>query len=129
MAARTQEERLRTSPDDRFAGDEHLIDTDAVAQQLHAEHEAKRGHRQMVVFKGENVTISVFDFEKDGELPEHKAGGVVTAQCLHGRISFETPSGTHDLTPGMVFVMRPDVAHRVRAQESSRMLVTVCLKK
>ena len=120
-------DRLRVSPSERFAGDEHLVDLGAVTEQIHAEHPAARGHRQMVVCKRGGVTVSLFSFEAGGGLGEHKADGVVSILGLDGRVVVTTPGGERTLTRERLLVLDPNVPHSVRAEEASRVLVSVVL--
>ena len=120
--------RSRPAPSDRFAGDEHIYDLRETAVQLRREVPAPRhGHRQMTLLKHAQGTVSLFDWEPGGELPEHEANGYVTIQVLNGRLTVTTATGPHDLTAGRMLVMNPGVRHAVRAEEATQMLLTVNL--
>ncbi len=118
--------RLREHPAQRFEGDEHLIDLNAAAAQLRAEHPRAHGHHQITVFKRPALTVSLFSLDAQTTLPQHKAGGIATILCLDGAMTVTTPSHTHHLTADMMVVLEPDVPHAVHAGEASRMLLSLC---
>jgi hypothetical protein len=69
-----QEERLRSHPSARFAGESHAFNLGEVLGALRAEaHPAERGHRQMTIFHHAPVTQVIFAFEPGGELADHAA--------------------------------------------------------
>jgi len=111
---------------DRFAGPAHQFDLDEVARELRSEeHPARNGHRQMTIFQRDHITHVVFAFEAGGRLPEHSAPGLVTIHAHQGRIEVAADGRDHDLGPGQVLVLAPNVKHDVRAREPSVMLLTV----
>ena len=121
-------ERPRPAPAERFAGDEHVYDLAAAAEQLRRQApEARHGHRQVTLLKHPRGTVSLFDWEPGGELAEHQANGYVTIQCVRGRLTVTTATAAHDLSAGRMLVMHPGVRHAVRAEEASQMLLTVNL--
>jgi quercetin dioxygenase-like cupin family protein len=124
------ESRLRQAPTERFQGDSHDFDLEAVARRLLAEdHPARDGHRQITLFQREHITHVVFAFERDGHLPEHVTPGLVTIHVHRGRIHVDEAGRAHDLTAGRVLVLDPGVPHSVRAREESVMLLTVHLER
>lgn len=120
--------RTRPSPAQRFTGDQHVYELSAIADELRRHHpQPHGGHRQITLLKHSAGTLSLFDWEAGGALPEHKTSGYVTIQVLQGRLRVTTPDEEHDLPAGRLLVMSPNVAHSVRAQEASQMLLTVNL--
>jgi quercetin dioxygenase-like cupin family protein len=118
--------RLREHPDSRFAGEQHVFDLSQVAARLREEeHPATRGHRQETVFRHGAVTLALFVFEAGGELPEHQADGLVTIHVLDGALAVGTEERVYELSADQVLALRPGVRHSVRAQQASRMLLTV----
>lgn len=124
------QERLRRAPAERFAGAEHVHDLAAIAGQLRAEaHPATDGHRQMTIAHHGPVALVLFDFEPDGRLMDHVAGGLVTIHTLAGHVRVRTPEGDHDLGAGSLLVLAPGVAHDLHAIVSSQVLLTVHLQQ
>jgi quercetin dioxygenase-like cupin family protein len=125
---REEPDQRRRPPRERFAGVEHLFDLAAEAAALGREPTGERdGHRQITLFRRDEVTVILFDFEADGHLLEHAADGHVMIQVLRGELQVSTPGGDHAMPAGSLLVLAPGVRHDVRAVTTSRMLLTVCL--
>lgn len=121
-------DRLRTPPSERFAGDTHVFSLPAVLKELRAEaHPARHGHRQITLLHRPKVTQVLFSFEAGGSLDQHSAPGLVTIHVLEGRLSIEAGGTDRELAAGEVIVLDPDVPHDVRAAEEAAMLLTVHL--
>lgn len=118
--------RMRTPPEQRFAGPEHLIDLDAIAEQIKAEHPPEHGHWQMVIFRRGGMTLALYCFEAGGSLREHTADGLMTIQPLDKPMVVHTPQQTHEVAPGQLVTLDPGVPHDVQAAKGGRMLLTVC---
>jgi quercetin dioxygenase-like cupin family protein len=113
------------SSQERFAGTEHALDLTTAFIELEAEaHETRDGHRQITVFHRENVTLVAFAFEDGGQMREHSAKGLVTIQVLSGHIEVQTASQNHNLMPGQLVIMQPNIQHSVLSHGKSRMLLT-----
>lgn len=120
--------RLRRAPAERFAGPEHVFDLNAVADGLRRETQPVRdGHRQMTLFRRDDLALVLFDFDADGTLSDHSADGYVAIQVLSGALEIVTPTGTHRLAAGSLLLLTPGVKHDVVASVASRMLLTVNL--
>lgn len=118
--------RLRTPPQQRFAGDHHAFDLNAELQRLRAEeHPSSKGHRQVTLLHHGPVSQILFAFEASGEMPRHSAHGWVSIQVLEGQLSVEVGDHSHQLGAGNLLMFDPDVPHSVRAQIASAMLLTV----
>ena len=125
-----QQERLRSHPSGRFAGESHAFNLGEVLGTLRAEaHPAERGHRQMTIFQRPPVTQVIFAFDPGGELADHAAHGLVTMHVLEGRLAVQADGRDHELRTGSLLVLNPDVRHHVRALEASAMLLTVHLER
>jgi quercetin dioxygenase-like cupin family protein len=121
-------ERSRQAPAERFEGVEHQFDLAAEAARLRAEpRPAKDGHRQIVLFRQDPVSLVLFDFEAGGFLADHVAEGIVTIHVLSGRAEVRTPDAEHTIPPGSVLVLRPGVTHDLTAPVASEVLVTIRL--
>lgn len=126
--SRTREERTRQAPDERFAGTEHQFELAGEAARLRAEpRPAKDGHRQIVLFRQDPVSLVLFDFEAGGFLVDHVAEGVVTIQVLSGRAEVRTPDAEHVVPAGNLLVLRPGVKHDLATPVATQVLVTVHL--
>lgn len=127
-AEQPQAARLRQPPVERYEGDVHAFDLAQEAARLRAEpHPATNGHRQIVLFRQDPVSLVLFDFDAGGRLSDHVADGVVTILVLAGRAEVRTADGVHALPAGGLLVLRPGVTHDLVADEASRVLVGVHL--
>ena len=123
-------ERLRTPPQERFAGNHHVFDLERELQRLRAEdHQSPNGHRQITLLHHGPVAQVLFVFQAGGEMPRHTAHGWVTLQVLEGRLTVELGDHSHDLTAGCLLTFDPQVPHSVRANEESAMLLTVHIQE
>ena len=123
------QDRLRPRPVERFAGESHVFDLGAALLELRAEAPlTQRGHRQITILKHMAVTQVLFSFESGSELKEHVAHGLVTIHVLEGRLTVQADGHDHELSVGNILILNPDVAHNVRAAETSAMLLTVHLE-
>jgi quercetin dioxygenase-like cupin family protein len=122
-------DRLRQHPTERFHPPQHQIELDEIASRLLAEPlPANRTHRQETLYRHGPITVALFIFNSGASLPQHVAEGVVTVQVLQGRLSMTAEGQSHDLRAGSLLILAPGVKHDVRAQEPTRMLLTVCLE-
>lgn len=121
--------RLRPPPEQRFAGNQHQLDLNAIAARLKAQSNGREpGHFQETLYHDGPATIALFVFEKDAGLREHQAHGLVSIQPLTGHIRVQAEGQTHALRPGNILMLKPDVRHDVQAIEESQMLLTVHMK-
>lgn len=123
--------RLREHPQDRFSGPLHRIDLTAVAAALRAEpHAAVAGHRQIALYREGRLTQVLFLFEPGGHFKESgadgSADGVITIHVLSGRLSVGAADAVHELGPGQLLVLSPNMPHTVKAPVPAEMLLTVC---
>lgn len=124
------EDRLRTPPSERFAGNRHLFSlADALAELRAEDHPARDGHRQITLFHRGSVAQVLFSFDAGGRLDQHSAGGLVTIHALEGRLEVEADGHDYKLAEGDVLILDPDVPHDVRAPERAAMLLTVHLER
>ncbi len=122
-------ERTRARPEERFASPAQTFDLEAVARDLAAEPTTTaQGHRQRMLFRRGNATLSLFLFEAGAGLREHRTNGTVLIQVLHGRMTVSAQGERHDLPAGSMLAMAAGVPHDVHAEAASRMLLTVCLE-
>lgn len=62
------------------------------------------------------------------EIPEHRAHGEITVQCLEGRVAFATGSSKRDLVAGQMLYLSSEELHSLHGLEDSSVLVTILLK-
>jgi quercetin dioxygenase-like cupin family protein len=127
-ASMTQPDRLRPSPQVRFAPPVQLFDLTDAAARLREEPQAPRdGHRQVALDRHGPMTLVLFTFERDSIFKDHQVPGMASLYVVHGHLRVSTDEGDHDLRPGQVLTIGPGVVHSVHAPEPSEMLLTVCL--
>lgn len=123
-----ESDRLRPSPQQRFAPSVQLFDLSAAASQLRAEPLGPRnGHRQVALDRHGPMTLVLFTFEQGGLFKDHQVPGMATLMLTRGYVRVTTEDGDHELRPGQVLTIGPGVVHSVQAPEASEMLLTVCL--
>lgn len=126
--SKDREDRLREHPRERFAPSERIIDLHEVFDQLAEEsHEPIDGHRQMTIDREGPLTLIAFHFEQDATLPNHVVDGAVEIQVLEGSMSVDTEERGFNLEAFQMLTLDPGVPHSLRANEESRVLVTVFL--
>ena len=126
-----QDTRLREHPDQRFTGNEHLVDISATAKELSAESFSAggSGHRQVALGKHGSMTLMLFSFANGGSIPAHTAKGEVTLHVLEGRLDIKTDNKTNEMSAGQLLLLNPGASYAVSAKAESQMLMTVCLEK
>lgn len=60
-------------------------------------------------------------------LPEHRAPGAITVQCLEGRLRFTADTQSLELEPGQLVALPAGERHAVLALEDSSFLLTILL--
>jgi quercetin dioxygenase-like cupin family protein len=63
------------------------------------------------------------------EIPEHKAKGTITVQCLEGAVEFRSHGRTQTLTAGHLLYLTAGEPHSVKGVEDSSLLLTIRLGK
>ena len=61
-------------------------------------------------------------------IPEHRAHGEITVQCLEGRVTFSTGSTKQDLVAGQLLYLASEEPHSLQALEDASVLVTILLQ-
>lgn len=126
--SRQSADRTRAHPEERFAPPAQVFDLQHAGRELAGEATATtQRHRQKVLYRHGNSSLSLFLFEAGAGLKEHRTSGTVFIQTLAGRLTVHAQGERHDLSAGRVLVMAPDVPHDVFAEEASQMLLTISL--
>lgn len=61
------------------------------------------------------------------DIPEHKAPGEITVQCLEGEVDFTAEGRTHRLAAGQMLYLAAGAPHALRGVQGASVLVTVLL--
>jgi len=78
-----------------------------------------------VVFRSDNLDVTVFGFDTSEGLTEHQASRAAVVQILSGRLRFTVDGEDLDLTPGSWLQMAPGTPHALVATEPTVMLLTL----
>ena len=78
-----------------------------------------------VVYRDDNLNVTVFGFDAGEGLTEHQASRVAVVQVLSGHLQFTLDGEEHFLTPGSWLHMSPGTAHALVAIEPTVMLLTL----
>ncbi len=126
MTNSNQVTRLREHPEVRGISASQSLNISAALAQLRAEvHAAIHGHRQVTVFHHLAFSLVLFDFDAGGVLPDHVVNGMVSIHVLEGMLTVHAADTDYPLAVGEILVLNPSVAHSVRAEIASAMLLTV----
>jgi quercetin dioxygenase-like cupin family protein len=63
------------------------------------------------------------------DIPEHRAPGEITVQCLEGRVTFATGSMRHELAAGQMLYLSSAEPHSLHGLEDASVLVTILLRQ
>jgi quercetin dioxygenase-like cupin family protein len=61
------------------------------------------------------------------DIPEHKAPGEITVQCLEGEVDFTAEGKTQRLKPGQLLYLAAGVPHSLHGVQDSSVLLTILL--
>ena len=61
------------------------------------------------------------------DIPEHKAPGDITVQCLEGAVDFTAEGRTQRLVPGQLLYLAAGAPHSLHGVQDSSVLVTILL--
>jgi quercetin dioxygenase-like cupin family protein len=61
-------------------------------------------------------------------IPEHRAHGEITVQCLEGRVAFATGSTNRELAAGQLLYLSGEEPHSLHGLEDASVLVTILLR-
>ena len=61
-------------------------------------------------------------------IPEHRAHGEITVQCLEGRVAFVTGSTRRELVAGQLLYLSSEEPHSLLGLEDASVLVTILLR-
>ena len=78
-----------------------------------------------VVHRGDGLDVTVFGFDTDEQLTEHRAARAAVVQVLSGRLRFIVDDDELDLVAGSWLHMSPGAPHSLVAIEPTVMLLTL----
>jgi quercetin dioxygenase-like cupin family protein len=78
-----------------------------------------------VIFRDNDVNVTVFGFDTGEELTEHQAGRPAVVEVLTGRLRFTAAGEELDAGPGFWLHMAPGTPHSLVATEPTVMLLTL----
>jgi quercetin dioxygenase-like cupin family protein len=67
--------------------------------------------------------------EAGREIPDHKASGAITIQCLEGAVELQAHGKTQILHQGIMIYLNDAEPHSVKAIEDSSLLITILLRR
>ena len=71
------------------------------------------------------VSVTIFSFDKDEEIPTHAAGGDAMVTVLEGTGKFTIGGDCFILNEGETIIMPKDIPHAVYGEEKFKMLLVV----
>jgi quercetin dioxygenase-like cupin family protein len=118
----------RAHPPERFAAAAQSFDLVAAAAELSRETTPGHGgHRQKMLYRHGGLSLALFVFEAGSTLREHRTSGTVLIQVLQGQLTVGAAGERHNLPAGQVLTLTPGIAHDLRAEQRTHMLLTVSL--
>jgi len=100
--------------------------THTAIQDVEAEVDIQQGSIvSKVIHRGDGVNATVFGFDVDQELTEHRAARAAVVQVIAGRLRFTVDGDELDAGPGFWLHMAPGTPHALVAIEPSVMLLTL----
>jgi quercetin dioxygenase-like cupin family protein len=78
-----------------------------------------------VIHRDESVNVTVFGFDAQQELTEHRAARAAVVQVITGRLRFTVDGEELDAGPGFWLHMAADTPHALVATEPTIMVLTL----
>ncbi len=78
-----------------------------------------------VIHHDDSLDVTVFGFDADQELTEHRAARAAVVQVITGRLQFTVDEQVLDAGPGFWLHMAPETPHALVATEPTIMLLTL----
>ena len=87
------------------------------------------GAKTTTLLKTDTIEVIRLVLPAGKEIPEHKAPGEITVQCLEGKVLFTAHGEQRELVAGKFLYLATGEPHALKALENSSLLVTVLLGK
>jgi len=81
------------------------------------------------LIRAEQMEVIRLVVPRGKEIPEHKAKGEITVQCLEGRVEFSVFGKAQVLEAGKLLYLPTGEPHKVKGIESASLLLTILLPK
>lgn len=90
---------------------------------------AESDKNSLTIYKSDSMRLVLIGLRTGGELPPHKANGVINVQVVTGNILFTTADESISLKTGQIIALQEKILHSVKAIEESFFLLTLCMNK
>ncbi|QDV52828.1 cupin domain-containing protein [Gimesia fumaroli] len=87
--------------------------------------DALESTKTTTLVKTDDLEIIRLILKAGKSLPNHTAKGILTVQCLEGRVSFKALGKEHELTAGQLLHLPDTEPHAVECLESAALLLTI----
>jgi len=77
------------------------------------------------ILKKPNGNVTLFAFDKDESLTEHTSPYEAVVYMVEGELEITIGGNPHNIKAGEIIVLPPNVAHGLRANIRSKMLLTM----
>lgn len=81
--------------------------------------------RSVTLVKTNRFETICMHVDAQHEIPEHKAKGQITLQCLEGKISFTVDKAVHEMSQGDWLYLEEGQPHSLKGIENSVLLLTI----
>lgn len=79
--------------------------------------------------RADHLEVFRFVLTAGKSIPEHKASGAITIQCLEGLVELNAHGRAQTMRAGSMVYLSDEEPHSVKAIENSSLLVTVLLRR
>jgi quercetin dioxygenase-like cupin family protein len=87
------------------------------------------GAKTTTLLKTDAIEVIRLVLPAGKEIPEHKAPGEITVQCLEGKVLFTAHGEQRELEAGKFLYLSTAEPHALKSLEDSSLLVTILLGK
>ncbi len=77
------------------------------------------------LFKSDDIEVIRLILPAGKIIPEHKAPGAITVQCIEGEVDFTACGRTETLAGGQMLYLKTAEPHALQARQDSSVLVTI----
>jgi quercetin dioxygenase-like cupin family protein len=88
---------------------------------------ALTGTKTTALIKSSTLEVIRLVVPAGKDVPEHKAPGDITVQCLEGEVGFTAEGKTQQLKPGQLLYLAAGSPHSLHGVQDSSVLVTILL--
>lgn len=80
-----------------------------------------------VIIKTDKMQLARLVIRKDKEFPSHQVSGLITIQCMAGKILFTAMGMEQELHSGQLLYLMPGELHSLKGIEDSVVLLTILI--